>query len=134
MIAPCGHEVPAGNRFCGQCGAPITESTTPEPQGGAERRLITVVFCDLIGSTALSSRLDPEDLRGVLMLYHATCTKVVDQYEGYVAQHLGDGVLAYFGYPNAHEDDARRAVTAALEIVRIIPNVRYDTGEATPAP
>jgi class 3 adenylate cyclase/tetratricopeptide (TPR) repeat protein len=130
--APCGHDVPAGHRFCGHCGTPLDPlRTSDDPQDRAERRLITVLFCDLIGSTALSSRLDPEDLRGLLMLYHAACTKMVNQYGGYVAQHLGDGVLAYFGYPSAHEDDARRAVTAALEIVRIVPNVRYHTVEGS---
>src|SRR5262245_44600635 len=131
MIAACGHELPASNRFCGQCGAPVTGELLAAAEDPAERRPITVLFCDLVGSTALSSRLDPEDLRGVLMRYQATCTKIINQYGGYVAQHLGDGVLAYFGYPSAHENDARRAVTAALEIVRVIPTVPAEPGAAS---
>ncbi len=82
----------------------------------AERRQITVLFCDLVGSTALSEELDPEDLRDVIRRYHATCELVVARYNGSVAQHLGDGVLVYFGHPRAHEDDAVRAVRAGLEL------------------
>src|SRR5262249_58498693 len=81
-------------------------------QTGAERRQLTVMFCDLAGSTALSSRLDPEDLREVLGTYHKTVAEVVAEFEGYVAKYMGDGVLVYFGYPQAHEDDAERAVRA----------------------
>jgi len=83
----------------------------------AERRQLTVMFCDLVDSTALSAQLDPEDLREVIRQYQATCTTVIQRYEGYIAQHLGDGLLVYFGYPVAHEDDARRAVRAGLEIL-----------------
>ncbi len=83
----------------------------------AERRQLTVMFCDLVGSTTLSAQLDPEELREVVQAYQETCTKVIRRYEGYVAQHLGDGLLVYFGYPAAHEDDAVRAVRAGLEIV-----------------
>jgi class 3 adenylate cyclase len=83
----------------------------------AERRQLTVMFCDLVGSTALSARLDPEDLREVVRTYQRTCADIVTRYEGHIAQYLGDGLLVYFGYPTAHEDDARRAVRAGLEIV-----------------
>ena len=72
------------------------------------------MFCDLVGSTALSSRLDPEDLREVIGAYHRCIADTVAQFDGFVAQYLGDGVLAYFGYPSAHEDDAERAVRAAV--------------------
>ena len=75
------------------------------------------MFCDLVGSTALSAQLDPEELREVIRQYQETCTTVIRRYEGYIAQHLGDGLLVYFGYPVAHEDDARRAVRAGLEIL-----------------
>jgi len=76
-----------------------------------------VLFCDLVGSTALSTQLDPEDLREVVRAYQATCTEVIQRYEGHIAQHLGDGLLVYFGYPVAHEDDAQRAVRTGLGIV-----------------
>src|SRR5262249_13243240 len=88
--------------------------TIPE----AERRQLTVMFCDLVGSTALSAQLDPEDYRAVVQHYHATCDTSIARYDGHVAQHLGDGLLVYFGYPTAHEDDARRAVRAGLEIIQ----------------
>ena len=70
----------------------------------AERRQLTVMFCDLVGSTQLSEQLDPEDLREVVSAYQAVCTAVIQRYEGHIAQHLGDGLLVYFGYPRAHED------------------------------
>jgi predicted ATPase/class 3 adenylate cyclase len=82
-----------------------------------ERRQLTVQFIDLVGSTALSEQLDPEELREVVRLYQKTCTAVIQRYAGHVAQHLGDGLLVYFGYPTAHEDDAARAVRAGLEII-----------------
>ncbi len=83
----------------------------------AERRQLTVMFCDLVGSTALSEQLDPEELREVVQHYQATCTAVIRRYAGHIAQHLGDGLLVYFGYPVAHEDDAARAVRAGVGIV-----------------
>jgi class 3 adenylate cyclase len=86
----------------------------------AERRQLTVMFCDLVGSTALSSRLDPEDLREVIAAYHRTVAEVVAGLGGFVAKYMGDGVLVYFGYPRAHEDDAERAVRAGLGIVDAI--------------
>ncbi|MFN7693351.1 MAG: adenylate/guanylate cyclase domain-containing protein [Burkholderiales bacterium] len=86
-------------------------------QAPAERRQITVMFCDLVGSTTLSTRLDPEDLRDVMASYHAVCERVIGRFEGHISQLLGDGVLAYFGYPRAHEDDARRALKSAMAIV-----------------
>src|SRR5215813_8651063 len=83
----------------------------------AERRQITVMFSDLVGSTALSARMDPEDLRELISAYHKCVAEAVRRYGGFVAQYLGDGVLAYFGYPEAHEDDAERAVRAGLELI-----------------
>jgi len=83
----------------------------------AERRQLTVLFCDLVDSTALASQLDPEDLRAVVRAYQEVCAKVVARFEGHIAQYLGDGLLVYFGYPLAHEDDAQRAVRAGLGIV-----------------
>ena len=75
------------------------------------------MFCDLVDSTALSGQLDPEDLREVVRAYQTTCTEVVQRFDGSIAQYLGDGLLVYFGYPQAHEDDAQRAVRAALGII-----------------
>jgi predicted ATPase/class 3 adenylate cyclase len=86
----------------------------------AERRQLTVMFCDLVGSTALSARLDPEELREVVRQYQQTCAEAIYRHEGYIAQYLGDGLLVYFGYPTAHEDDARRAVRAGLEILEAL--------------
>ena len=86
----------------------------------AERRQLTVMFCDLVGSTPLSERLDPEDLREVVRAYQTTAADVICRLEGHIAQYLGDGLLVYFGYPRAHEDDARRAVRTGLEIIQAI--------------
>jgi class 3 adenylate cyclase len=89
-----------------------------DPTG--ERRQLTVMFCDLVGSTALSEKLDPEELRSLLHAYRTLCGDVIARYEGYVARYIGDGILTYFGWPTAHEEDAERAVRAALEIVHTI--------------
>jgi class 3 adenylate cyclase len=86
----------------------------------AERRQITVMFCDLVGSTALSARLDPEDLREVIAEYHRSVAETIARFEGFVARYMGDGVLAYFGYPIAHEEDPERAVRAGLAVVAAI--------------
>src|SRR6266851_584790 len=83
----------------------------------AERRQLTVLFCDLVDSTRLAGRLDPEDLREVLRAYQATCAEVIQRLDGHIAQYLGDGLLVYFGYPQAHEDDAQRAVRVGLGII-----------------
>ncbi|MGH8712527.1 MAG: adenylate/guanylate cyclase domain-containing protein [Casimicrobiaceae bacterium] len=88
-----------------------------------ERRQLTVMFCDLVGSTALSTRIDPEDLRDVIRAFQDTCGKVIARYDGYVAKYLGDGVLVYFGYPQAHENDAERAARTGLGIVEAIANI-----------
>src|SRR5205823_1963243 len=86
------------------------------PTREAERRQITVMFCDLVGSTELASRLDPEDLREVIGAYHRAVAETVGRFAGFVAKYMGDGVLIYFGYPEAHEDDAERAVRAGLSL------------------
>jgi class 3 adenylate cyclase len=96
-------------------GTPATPST-PD----AERRQLTVLFCDLVDSTPLASQLDPEDLREVVRAYQATCAKVIARFDGHIAQYLGDGLLVYFGYPLAHEDDAQRAVRAGLGIIEAV--------------
>ena len=89
----------------------------------AERRQITILFCDLVGSTALSERLDPEDLRSILQAYQKVCGEAVERYGGHVAQYLGDGLMVYFGWPKAHEDDAGRAIRSALDIETSLKSV-----------
>ena len=101
----------------------------PEP-AGAERRQLTVMFCDLVGSTALSARLDPEDLRAVIGAYHRCVAKVIGRGGGFVAKYMGDGVLAYFGYPRADEHDAERAVRAGLALVEAVAGL--DTAAGAP--
>jgi class 3 adenylate cyclase/tetratricopeptide (TPR) repeat protein len=90
----------------------------------AERRQLTVLFCDLVGSTALATAVDPEELREVMRAYQSVCAEVIHRFDGYIAQYLGDGVLVYFGYPQAHEDDAQRAVYAGLAMVEAIGTVQ----------
>jgi class 3 adenylate cyclase len=94
--------------------APTAPSASPEDR--AERRQVTVMFSDLVGSTALSARMDPEDLREVISTYQKCIAETVQRFSGFVAKYMGDGVLVYFGYPQAHEDDAERAVRAGLEL------------------
>src|SRR5215469_2956105 len=93
------------------------ESPTRTANARAERRHLTVLLCDLVGSTALSARLDPEDLRRILGEFQRSCCDVIRRYEGHVARFMGDGILAYFGFPTAHEDDAERAVRGRLHSV-----------------
>jgi len=90
----------------------------------AERRQLTVMFCDLVGSTALSARLDPEDMRQIIRAYQDACSGMVARYDGFVAKFMGDGILAYFGFPRAHEDDAARAVHAGLEIAEVVAGLQ----------
>src|SRR5205823_420615 len=140
----CGTENRPGAKFCNECAASLTAPPsvpqTPDPglrtsdsprpwtldarrqtldssRPEAERRQLTVMFCDLVGSTALSEQLDPEELREVVRQYQEVSATVIGRFAGHIAQYLGDGLLVYFGYPLAHEDDAQRAVRAGLEIV-----------------
>jgi class 3 adenylate cyclase/predicted ATPase len=142
LCANCGKTVEAGSKFCDHCGTPLAApaSSTPEPsqavgsepiistrvtevagelnrKAEAERRQLTVMFCDLVGSTELAGRLDPEVLRDVVRSYQHASDVVIRQLHGHVAQYLGDGLLVYFGYPVAREDDPRRAVRAGLGII-----------------
>jgi class 3 adenylate cyclase/tetratricopeptide (TPR) repeat protein len=127
----CNHKITINARFCSQCGVPVPgarprlalvpdenadrkEPTRPCNDG--ERRQITAMFCDLVGFTRLTQDLDPEDLQQSLADYQRVCTQAIRHYAGHVAQFLGDGVLAYFGYPYAHEDDAERSVRAGIDI------------------
>jgi len=107
----------------------VLDSETPAPamapqaRADAERRQLTVLFCDLVGSTRLSTRLDPEDLRGIIGAYHRCVAEIVEGFGGFVARYMGDGVLIYFGYPQAHEDDAERATRCGLALVDRVPQL-----------
>jgi class 3 adenylate cyclase len=103
-----------------------TPSSTPSahPEDRAERRQVAVMFSDLVGSTAMSARMDPEDLREVISAYQKCVAETVQRFGGFVAKYMGDGVLVYFGYPQAHEDDPERAVRAGLELVTAVGNLK----------
>ncbi len=116
----CGTGSPAGTRFCGECGHPLDDGLAawpPDSRHGARRRHLTVLFCDLVGSTPLAESLDPEDFRDVLREYQQACVRAIERFGGYTAAYIGDGLVAYFGYPQAHEDDPQRAVHAGLGIL-----------------
>jgi class 3 adenylate cyclase len=129
QCSACGSENPPESRVCRGCGAAVGATTAPpaaSPSGMLpERRLLTVMFVDLVESTALGARLDPEDLRDVIAAYHGCVTSLVARFEGFIARYMGDGVLAYFGYPQAHEADAEQAIRAGLSIVEGVS--RLDT-------
>src|SRR5436305_10267292 len=108
----CGQENPAGFRLCGMCGAPLQEA----PRVREERKVVTVLFCDLVGSTARAEGLDPEDVRALLSRYHSRVRTELERFGGTVEKFIGDAVMALFGAPVAHEDDPERAVRAALAI------------------
>jgi class 3 adenylate cyclase/tetratricopeptide (TPR) repeat protein/energy-coupling factor transporter ATP-binding protein EcfA2 len=113
--------------------APADTATEPVRPQEAERRHLTVMFCDLVGSTALSARLDPEDMRTLIGAYHSRITEVISPYQGIIARYTGDGVLVYFGYPQAHEDDAEQAVRAGLALVDTVAKLSTDTDAALSA-
>lgn len=129
VCSTCGHSNQAYSNFCSECGASLTPDTpapsteirpTPSSPAGltAEQRQLSVMFCDLVDSVALAERLDPESLRDVVTDYHRRATEIVEAAGGIVAQYQGDGILAYFGYPVASEDDAERAIRAGLALVK----------------
>jgi class 3 adenylate cyclase/predicted ATPase len=132
-----GHRLRIRNAIAKLAPAPVnvvklcaTAPTHETTAGSAERRQLTVMFCDLVGSTELSARLDPEDLRTIVGFYHRCCAEVITKSGGFVAKYMGDGVLAYFGYPQAHEDDAERAVRAGLALVEAVPKLDGHGGTA----
>jgi class 3 adenylate cyclase len=114
-----------GKRFCGDCGASLDAATpvAAEPHYGdlsGERRHLTVLFCDVVGSTEIVAKLDPEEWRDMVGAYHRAAAEAITRYGGHVAQYLGDGVMAYFGWPEAHENDAERAARAGLAILEAV--------------
>ena len=127
-ITALGGEPPT--RDVAQSATSATSAPTAPPPIDAERRQLTVMFCDLVGSTALSTRLDPEDLREVIGAYHRAVAETVGRFDGFVAKYMGDGVLVYFGYPQAHEDDAERAVRAGLAVIEAVGRLPAPAGSA----
>ena len=144
MCPQCGTRNDPTARFCGGCGHAVTVPTAPDSASGpavpplpvasvpslaeAERRQLTVLFCDLVDSTRLTRQLDPEDWRDVVRAYQQTCGTVIQRFDGYIAQYLGDGLLVYFGYPQAHEDDAQRAVRTGLGMVEAMGTLNTTLG------
>ena len=134
----CGVENPAGKKFCGDCGADLSqppvarrsaehaaapvvgEHGEPHEVPEGERRHLTVLFCDLVGSTGIAARLDPEEWRETVAGYHRAAAEAITRFGGYVAKYLGDGVMAFFGYPEAHDNDAERVARAGLAIITAI--------------
>ena len=116
----CGAPIHQGESFCGECGTALSEAapaaatdTAPvTTSASGERRHLTVLFCDLVGSTEIVARLDPEEWREIVASYHRAAAQAIERFGGYVAQYQGDGVMAYFGYPEAHDNDAERAARA----------------------
>ena len=133
LCSACGTTLLPDARFCHNCGAkrdpaPDFTAASKEPaakdrSSDAQRRQLTVMFCDLVGSTALSEQLDPEELRELVKAYQDACADVIDRYEGYISRLMGDGILVLFGYPQAHEDDPVRAIHSGLGILRAIENL-----------
>jgi len=119
VCSRCARENPDDARFCNACGAALA----PEPRAREERKIVTAVFVDLVGSTARAERLDPEDVRAMLRRYHETLRRELERYGGTVEKFIGDAVMALWGAPVAHEDDAERAVRAALDLVGAIPTL-----------
>lgn len=126
----CGFANLLEARFCGGCGLLLDRRHKERPQ--PERRQLTVLFCDLVGSSRFASRLDPEELRDVIRSYQAACGAVIRRFDGTVSRYMGDGILSLFGYPRAHEDDAERAVRAALEITAAVPRLPVPHGAERP--
>ena len=138
----CGHAVPTDSNFCQECGAKLTSGSAKkakpaahrpadaiQPASTPERRQLTVMFCDMVGSSALSTRLDPEEQREVVSTFQDCCATEIKRFGGMVAQYLGDGVLAYFGYPAAHEDDAERGARAGLAILAAVGAIKLAPDE-----
>jgi class 3 adenylate cyclase/predicted ATPase len=126
----CNGDIDSAAVYCPHCGVAIASvMTMPD----AERRQLTVLFCDLVGSTPLAARLDPEEMHDVVRAYQKVCITIIPVYDGFLARFMGDGVLAYFGYPRAHEDDAERAVRAGLDLLTAVSRLKTPSGEALAA-
>ena len=130
----CASENPPEAKFCAQCAAPLDAAepirAAAEPRDGltGERRHLTVLFCDLVGSTEIASHLDPEEWREIVGSYHSVAAQAIERFGGSVAQYLGDGVMAYFGYPEAHDNDAERGARAGLAILDAVSKLNEHSG------
>src|SRR3954467_2640200 len=122
----CGEANAAAARFCSSCGAPLGEALAPQE----ERKLVSVLFVDLVGSTARADKADPEDVRDVLQLYHREAKASIEQYGGVLEKFIGDAVMAVFGAPVAHGDDAERAVRAGLRVLERIQSLDLEARAA----
>lgn len=129
----CGTELPGAAKYCFACGTSLARAAQPVQAAAArpsqvdgERRHLTVLLCDLVGSTAVASQLDPEDWRDVVRRFQTSAARMIERYGGYVAQYLGDAVLVYFGYPKAHEDAAERAVRCGLGLLETLPSLNQE--------
>lgn len=136
----CSTPNPTTNRFCHECGAPrsaipaTATTASPEPvlavaatrAADGERRYVTVMFCDMVGSTTMSGVLDPEELQAIMLAYQQACADAIERNGGYIAHYMGDGILAYFGYPIADEQAAVRAVRAGLALVHAVAQRQAD--------
>src|SRR5580704_4201036 len=134
--AKCSFDNPYSARFCSQCaellhlGEPTNARSQAVERPTGERRHLTVLFCDLVGSTAISAQLDPEEWRETIARYHGAASEAITRFDGHVAKYLGDGVMAYFGWPAAHDNDAERAVRAGLAILDPIAKLNEQPGHA----
>ena len=131
----CRFANPSGFRFCGACGGGLAvdgDHPIRPRQVTAERRQLTVLFCDLVGSTRLANSLELEELRDVIRAYQAACAESVRRYGGMISRFMGDGILVLFGYPHAHEDDAERAVRAALGMIDAVARLPRPAGATDP--
>ncbi|UCD81262.1 MAG: zinc ribbon domain-containing protein, partial [Desulfobacterales bacterium] len=132
----CGARLPGGSKYCGECGHPLAagfETPTPKPQTESQRKRVTVLFSDMSGYTNLSERLDPEEIRDIMNRIFDEIVRLVVNYEGFVEKFIGDAIMAIFGVPKSHEDDAVRAVRVAREIHRVVetmsPELKTITGQ-----
>jgi class 3 adenylate cyclase len=131
----CGAAIQTGEKFCGECGtalgdapAPKAENTIPVAVSATgERRHLTVLFCDLVGSTEIAAQLDPEEWRELVAGYHRAAAEAITRFGGHVARYLGDGVMAYFGWPEAHDNDGERAARAGLAILESVSKLNQES-------
>jgi class 3 adenylate cyclase/tetratricopeptide (TPR) repeat protein len=132
----CGAPIQSGEKFCGECGTALGDATAPKAEdtipvavsATGERRHLTVLFCDLVGSTEIAAQLDPEEWRELVAGYHRAAAEAITRFGGHVAKYLGDGVMAYFGWPEAHDNDGERAARAGLALLDVISKLNQPSG------